>query len=190
MGGACEVTVDDGRKPLHVGPEHLGHGLLLGFAQLRELLGDVGHRAVVLTNLHAVDWAARRGRWWRRNRPCSTRRRPALRPLRCRRPRTTQAPRHRTGSRRCADGQSYGPPLRRRSHEAAASRRTPDRRNCGPASRGRSRSTGTAWPVVRVRLAATARPEPTRPHPCRSTRRGGVAPRRPTDPGVHRSARR
>ena len=60
MGGACEVTVDDGRQPLHVGPEHLGHGLLLGFAQLRELLGDVRYRAVVLTDLHAVDRAARR----------------------------------------------------------------------------------------------------------------------------------
>ena len=55
MGGAGAVAVDDGRQPLHVGPEHLGHGLLLGFAQLRELLGDVRHRAVVLTNLHAVD---------------------------------------------------------------------------------------------------------------------------------------
>ena len=190
MGGACEVTVDDGRKPLHVGPEHLGHGLLLGFAQLRKLLGDVGYRAVVLTNLHAVDWAIDAGGGGDVTGLAQRAGDPALRPLRCRRPRTTQAPRHRTGSRRCADGQSCGPPLRRRSHEAAASRRTPDRRSCGPASRGRSRSTGTAWPVVRVRLAATARREPTRPHPCRSTRRGGVAPRRPTDPGAHRSARR
>jgi hypothetical protein len=57
VGGAGAVTVDDGRQPLHVGPEHLGHGLLLGFTQLRELLGDVRHRAVVLTDLHAVDRA-------------------------------------------------------------------------------------------------------------------------------------
>ena len=38
--------------------EHLGHGLLLGFAQLREFLGDVGHRAVVLADLHTVDGPA------------------------------------------------------------------------------------------------------------------------------------
>ena len=39
-------------------PEHLGHGLLLGFAQLREFLGDMGHRAVMLADLHAVDRSA------------------------------------------------------------------------------------------------------------------------------------
>ena len=55
VGGAGAVAVDDGRQPLHVGPEHLGHGLLLGFAQLREFLGDMRHRAVMLADLHAVD---------------------------------------------------------------------------------------------------------------------------------------
>ena len=55
MGGACAIAVDDGRQSLHVGPEHLGHGLLLGLAQLRELLGDVRHRAMVLADLHTVN---------------------------------------------------------------------------------------------------------------------------------------
>ena len=38
-----------------MGSEHLGHGLLLGLAQFREFFGDMGHRAVVLADLHAVD---------------------------------------------------------------------------------------------------------------------------------------
>ena len=55
MCGACAVAVDDRRQPLHVGAQDLGEGLSLGLAQLRELLGDVRHRAVVLAQLNAVD---------------------------------------------------------------------------------------------------------------------------------------
>lgn len=51
MGGAHVAAVGDGRQPLYVGAEHFGHGLTLGLAQLGELLGDVGHRAVVLQDL-------------------------------------------------------------------------------------------------------------------------------------------
>lgn len=55
MGGAGAVSVDDGRQPLDVGAEHLGHGLLLGFAQFGEFLGDMGYRAMVLADLHTVN---------------------------------------------------------------------------------------------------------------------------------------
>lgn len=61
MGGAGAVAVDDGRQPLHVGSEHLGHRLLLGFTQLGEFLSDVRHRAVMLADLHTVDRAAHPG---------------------------------------------------------------------------------------------------------------------------------
>ena len=52
VGGAGAVAVDDGRQPLHMGAQHLGHRLLFGLAQLRELRGDVGDRAVMLADLH------------------------------------------------------------------------------------------------------------------------------------------
>ena len=44
-----------------MGSEHLGHGLLLGFAQLWEFFGDMRHRAVVLADLYAVDGSAHPG---------------------------------------------------------------------------------------------------------------------------------
>ena len=62
MGGAGAVAVDDRRQPLHVGTQDLGEGLLLGLAQLRELLGDMRHRAVVLADLDALDRPADPGR--------------------------------------------------------------------------------------------------------------------------------
>ena len=58
VGGAGAVSVDDGRQPLHVGAEHLGHGLLFGVAQLGKFLGDMGHRAVMLADLHTVNRSA------------------------------------------------------------------------------------------------------------------------------------
>ena len=58
--GAGAVAVDDGRQPLHMGARDLGEGLALGFAQLRELLGNVRYRAVVLADLDAVDRPAHR----------------------------------------------------------------------------------------------------------------------------------
>ncbi len=63
VGGTGAIAVDDGRKQLHVGSEDLGHGLLFGLAELREFLGDVRYRAVVLADLHTVDRSAdsRRG---------------------------------------------------------------------------------------------------------------------------------
>lgn len=56
MGGAGAIAVDDGRKPLYVGAQDIGHGLLLGLAQLGELLGHMRDRAVMLADLHAVQW--------------------------------------------------------------------------------------------------------------------------------------
>lgn len=38
-----------------MGAQHFSHGLLLGLAQLREFLGNVGNRTVVLADLHTVD---------------------------------------------------------------------------------------------------------------------------------------
>ena len=55
VGGTREVAVGDGRKSLDVGAQDLGHGLPLGLAQFRELLGDMGYRAVVLADLHTLD---------------------------------------------------------------------------------------------------------------------------------------
>ncbi len=156
MGGACAVTVDDGRQPLHVGPEHLGHGLLLGFTQLRELLGDVRHRAVVLTDLHAVDRAAHLGGGCDVTRLGQRAGNLTRRWLRCPRRRPNRPPRHRTGSRRCAAGRRCEPRPHRRFPGVDASPPTPGRRSCGPAWRGRPRSAGSAWPVGRGPPAATA----------------------------------
>ena len=50
---ADAVAVGDGGQPLDVRPEQPGEDLGLGLAQLRELLGDVGDRAVVLAQLLA-----------------------------------------------------------------------------------------------------------------------------------------
>ncbi len=72
VGGAGAVAVDDGRQPLHVGTEHLGHGLALGLAQLRKLLGDMGHRAMMLADLHAVNRDRPPAWWWRRSRRWSS----------------------------------------------------------------------------------------------------------------------
>ena len=55
MGSAGAVAIDDCRQALHVGTEYLRYRLLLGFAQFWELLGDVRHRAMMLTDLHTVD---------------------------------------------------------------------------------------------------------------------------------------
>ena len=52
-GRADPVTVGDGGQPLDVAAENLGDDLGLRLAQLRELVGDVGDRAVLLTELLA-----------------------------------------------------------------------------------------------------------------------------------------
>jgi hypothetical protein len=51
------VAVGDGGQALHVASEDVADGLGLGLAQLRELVGDVGDRAVLLAQLlgSAVD---------------------------------------------------------------------------------------------------------------------------------------
>jgi hypothetical protein len=46
---ACAVAVDNRGEPLHVGAEDLCECLALGLAQLREFLGDVRDRTVMLT---------------------------------------------------------------------------------------------------------------------------------------------
>lgn len=53
MGGAGAVTVGDGRQTLHVRAEEFGEDRGLRLTQLRELGGDMCHRAVVLTDLQA-----------------------------------------------------------------------------------------------------------------------------------------
>src|SRR5947209_7304502 len=57
MGGAGEVAVDDRRQALHVSTQYFRYRLPLGLAQLRELLGDVRHRTMMLADLHTVDRA-------------------------------------------------------------------------------------------------------------------------------------
>ncbi len=52
-GGADAVAVGDGGEPLHVAAEHPADRLGLGLAQLGELVGDVGDRAVLLAQLLA-----------------------------------------------------------------------------------------------------------------------------------------
>ena len=41
MGGTRAVSIDNGRQPLDMSPQHFSHGLLFSLAQLGELLGDV-----------------------------------------------------------------------------------------------------------------------------------------------------
>ena len=53
VGGAHGVAARDGGQALHVRAEQLGEGAGLGLAQLRELRGHMGDRAVVLAQLHA-----------------------------------------------------------------------------------------------------------------------------------------
>jgi hypothetical protein len=48
---AYRVAARDGGQPLHMDPEQVSKGRRLGFAQLRELRGDVRDRAVVLAQL-------------------------------------------------------------------------------------------------------------------------------------------
>ena len=57
---ADAVAVGDGRQPLDVRAEQLGEDLGLRLAELRELLGDMSDRAVVLAELLADRCAARR----------------------------------------------------------------------------------------------------------------------------------
>ena len=52
-GGADAVAVGDGGQALDVAAEDLADRLGLGLAQLRELVGDVGDRAVLLAQLLA-----------------------------------------------------------------------------------------------------------------------------------------
>ena len=66
-GGADAVAVGDGGQPLDVGAEHPAEGLGLGLAQLRELVGDVGDRAVVLAQLLAPCRSTRELRTGRRS---------------------------------------------------------------------------------------------------------------------------
>jgi len=51
--GAHPVAVGDGGQALHISSQHLFEGACFRLAQLRELGGHVGHRAVVLTQLDA-----------------------------------------------------------------------------------------------------------------------------------------
>src|ERR1700736_1699325 len=61
VGGAGAVTVDDRGEPLHVRPEHRREGVALGLTEFLELLGDMRHRAVVLTKLYTVHPAVHTG---------------------------------------------------------------------------------------------------------------------------------
>ena len=58
-GGADAVAVGDRREPLDVAAEDPADGLGLGLAQLRELVGHVRDRAVLLAELVADRAAAR-----------------------------------------------------------------------------------------------------------------------------------
>ena len=67
---ADAVAVGDGGESLDVDAQHPGEGFGLGLAQLGELLGDVGDRAVVLAEL----LAGRRRAGWRRHSPSADQR--------------------------------------------------------------------------------------------------------------------
>ena len=60
-GGADAVAVGDGGQALDVAAEDAADRLGLGLAQLRELVGDVGDRAVLLAQLLAAAAARRAG---------------------------------------------------------------------------------------------------------------------------------
>jgi len=62
MGCARAVAVDDRRQPLNVGSEHVGNSCLLCLAEFRELLRHMGYRAMMLTDLDALDRSADPGR--------------------------------------------------------------------------------------------------------------------------------
>ena len=69
VGGADAVAVGDGGQSLDMRAEQAGEDLGLGLAQLRELLGDVRDRAVVLAQLLPRSRAAARpGASWQRSR--------------------------------------------------------------------------------------------------------------------------
>lgn len=53
MRSADAIAMGDGGKSLNVGAENFGEKLCLGVAQLRELLGHVRHRAMMLADLLA-----------------------------------------------------------------------------------------------------------------------------------------
>lgn len=55
VGGAHAVAMRDRGQPLHVRAEQPRERLGLGVAQLRKLLGNMRHRAVVLTQLLTID---------------------------------------------------------------------------------------------------------------------------------------
>ncbi len=52
MGCARAIAVGDSRKALYVGSEQVPESFEFGLAQLREFLGDMSDRAVVLADLH------------------------------------------------------------------------------------------------------------------------------------------
>jgi hypothetical protein len=60
MGGADTITVRDGGKSLDMNTDETADCVRLGFTQLRELLGHVLHRAVMLTQLYAEAALVRR----------------------------------------------------------------------------------------------------------------------------------
>ena len=169
-------------------PSISANASLLGLAQLRELLGHMRHRTVVLADLHAVD-------------------RPAHRRGGGGVPGVGQRGGDAVGGR--LDVASGGPSVDARQDgvdapageradgvvaadlaQLAHGRRRPGRRRCARAWPGPRRSAGTAWRAGRGRCAARPpRRWPAR-HPRRSARRGGGARRPRRCPAARRSGRR
>ena len=185
--GARAVAVDDRRQPLHVGAQDLGERLPLGLAQLRELLGDVRHRAVMLAQLDAVDRPAHR-RGGGRVAGLGQRRRPPGRPSIQRRRARRLLP---TGWCRCGAARRCGRRRRRRSRGAGASPRPPGRRRCGsslarPAAVSRYRLAGRPRPLCCQAAAALdcASPASIRASRCLRTPAAEMPSRSPISPAV------
>ena len=191
MCGARGVAACDGRQALHVRAEQLGEGAGLGLAQLRELGGHVGDRAVVLAELDApgarpgADLADLGGVPRAASTPASAATRSCGAPA----ARTCAA----AGPRRSVDalgGEPVDAPSPPRARRGSAARRRRGRRtpcpNRGPACVGEQVVPRRAPPTARAARGAS-RTRPLRP---RSARRGGGGPPAPDSSSSAATGRR
>ena len=171
VGGADAVAVGDGGQALDVGAEQPRERPRLGLAQLRELRGDVGDRAVVLAELPA---GARSGAPRQRSRRRSERLGQGVAPGapgRPRGPRRRAAPRAARPAARRSRRPPRSPPVSATNRSAAAARSS---YACSKAARpasvsGNSRG-GRPRPRCRPPSGRCSRRWPARRRPAR---RGG-----------------